>query len=416
MELEVQVDGRVAARRRLCRGPTCPADALVGLTPALSARGPGLHRVTVLARGRAPGEVGRTTFEVTVGRRLSVSEGEPVAQRAHAPARPAVSAADRRRTLAIIDTEARSGVLREVLGSARYGVEQVGRLRRARGADVGTTVLLSLFADRTGVRAPVPAYVPDAHAASGYGLRRVTLSAPVLRDLLVDVDLTKGRVIAADPGPRSRTDGSQGSAGPTPVDSPADASSADPELVRLSDTGPAFMAYDGTAALSRGARDWGVSLIFTGRANVRKVKRALRKLGFQHSGRTSYLPYRAEGSGLRFDGDRGVKTSCDAQSTDVHLRLYAPSATDRFRDPEFGDVVVATAHLDRGDGCGSAPTLFGFSERAEERIASLIARQLHWPVMQDRLALGNPEPYRRDIGDRAHVWWSDGRATLIAVP
>jgi hypothetical protein len=37
-------------------------------------------------------------------------------------------------------------------------------------------------------------------------------------------------------------------------------------------------------------------------------------------------------------------------------------------------------------------------------------------VRPDRLALGNPEPYRRDIGDSAHVWWSDGRATLIAVP
>lgn len=416
-ELEVQVDGRVAARRRLCRSPTCPADALVRLTPAVSARGLGLHRVTVLARGRAPGEVARSTFEITVGRTPSVREGEPIAQRAKAPARPSVSAVDRRRTLAVIDREVRSGVLRAVLGSSGYEVAQVGRLRRGKGPDVGTTVLLSLPADRTGVRAQVPAYVPDARAASGYRLLRLTLSAPVLRDLLVDVDLRKRRVIAADPGPRSRTDGAQGSAGPTPVESPADASSADPELVRLSDTGPAFMAYDGTAALSRGARDWAVSLIFTGRASVGKVKQALRGLGFQHRGRTSYLPYRVDGGGgLRFDGDGGLKSNCDRQGTDVHLRLYAPSATDRFRDPELGDVVVATAHLDRGDGCGNPPTLFGFSERAEERIASLIARRLHWPVMQDRLALGNPEPYRRDIGDRAHVWWSDGRATLIAVP
>jgi hypothetical protein len=244
----------------------------------------------------------------------------------------------------------------------------------------------------------------------------VTLSAPVLRDLLVDVDLTTQQVVAAEPGPRSRTDGAQGTAGPVPVESPADAPRAEPQLVRLSETGPSFMAYDGTATLDHGARDWPVSLIFTGRASVGKVKRALRKLGFTHSGRTSYLPYRANLAGLRFDGDRGVKTGCDRQGTDVHMRLYAPSATDRFKDPVYGDVVVATTHLDRGDGCRHPPTLFGFSEPAESRIANLVARRLGWTVMPDHLALGNPEPYRRDIGDKAHVWWSDGRATLIAVP
>jgi hypothetical protein len=266
------------------------------------------------------------------------------------------------------------------------------------------------------VRARVPAYVPDARAATGFALRRVTLSAPVLRDLLVDVDFASLRVIAAQPGPRSRTDAAQGSAGPTPVESPADAPRADPQLVRLSDAGPSFMAYDGTASLDRGARDWAVSIVFTGHASVGKVKRALRGLGFTHSGRTSYLPYRAGVGGLRFDGDRGVKTGCNRQGTDVHVRLYAPSATDRFRDPQYGDVVIATAHLDRGDGCKHPPSLFGFSERADDVVASLVSRRLGWRVMPDRLALGNPEPYRRDIGDSAHVWWSDGRATLIAVP
>jgi hypothetical protein len=201
-----------------------------------------------------------------------------------------------------------------------------------------------------------------------------------------------------------------------PVESPADAPRADPNLIRLSDTGPAFLAYDGTASLSRHARDWPVSLVFTGHADVRKVKRALRKLGFAHSGRTSYLPYRTPGAHLRFDGDRGLKTSCDRQSTDIHLRLYAPGTTNRFHDPELGDVVVATTHLDRGDGCGHPPALFGFSEYAEGRLAGVIARGLHWNVSRNQLDFGNAEPFRRDIGDSAHVWLSNGRATLIAVP
>jgi hypothetical protein len=415
-DLVVAVDGEVVARRRLCRRAPCPAHARVTVTPRVSARGPGRHRLTLRASGTRPRELARSTFEVTVGRRLSALEAEPVARRAGAPARSSVSASDRRRALAVIERERVWGVLRGVLGSSLYEVSEVGRLRGGRGEELGAAVLLSLPVARTRVRAQVPAYVPDARATSGFRLRQVTLSAPLLRDLLVDVDLTRLRVVAAEPGPRSRTDGAQGVAGPTPVESPADAPRADPRLVRLSDAGPSFMAYDGTASLHRGARDWAVSLVFTGHAGVGKVKRALRGIGFTHSGRVSYLPYRAPPGGLRFDGDRGVKTGCDRQGTDLHLRLYAPSATDRFVDPEYGDVVVATAHHDRGDGCGHPPALFGFSESAEQQIAGLVSRRLGWQVRPDHLALGNPEPYRRDIGDGAHVWWSDGRATLIAVP
>jgi hypothetical protein len=196
----------------------------------------------------------------------------------------------------------------------------------------------------------------------------------------------------------------------------ADAPRGDPRLIRLSDRGPAFLAYDGTPDFTLAGRDWPVSLVFAGHATVGKVKRALRGLGFTRTGHLEYLGYRVGSQGPRFDGDRGLKTRCDRDGTDVHLRIYAPTATGRFTDPEYGDVVIATAHLDRGDTCGTPPTLFGFSERAEGRVASLVAARLHWPVKPDELDLGNAEPYRRDIADSAHVWWSDGRATLITVP
>jgi hypothetical protein len=196
----------------------------------------------------------------------------------------------------------------------------------------------------------------------------------------------------------------------------ADAPRGEPRLIRLSDGGPAFLAYDGTPDFAPAGRDWPVSLVFAGHASVGKVKRAVRGLGFTRTGHIEYLGYRVGSASPRFDGDRGLKTKCDSAGTDVHLRIYAPTATDRFTDPEFGDVVVATTHLDRGDGCRTPPTLFGFSERAEDRVASLIAARLHWPVKRDELDLGNEEPYRRDIADSAHVWWSDGRATLITVP
>jgi hypothetical protein len=195
----------------------------------------------------------------------------------------------------------------------------------------------------------------------------------------------------------------------------ADAPAQKPAFVRLSDQGPAFLSYDGDSSFDPHARDWSVSLIFAGHASVGKVKHALRGFGFTRRGHTRYLAYRVDQTSARFDGDRGLKTACDSSGTDVHVRLYAPTATDRFLDPEYGEVVVGTAHLDRADGCGVPPKLFGFSERAEQRIGVLFRRH-GWRVEPDRLDLGNAEPYRRDISDPAHIWLANGRATLITVP
>jgi hypothetical protein len=194
-----------------------------------------------------------------------------------------------------------------------------------------------------------------------------------------------------------------------------DAALRPPRLVRLSDGGPAFLAYDGEPNLDPRLRDWPVSLIFTRHATVSKVKRRLRSVGLTRIGNTHYLPYQVGAAGLRFDGDRGLKGACDGNGTDVHVRVYAPAATDRFVDPEFGSVVVGTAHLDRADGCSVPPTLFGFSEEAERRVGALLARR-GWRVQANHLALRNEEPYRRDVADAAHVWRSDGRATVITVP
>jgi hypothetical protein len=188
-----------------------------------------------------------------------------------------------------------------------------------------------------------------------------------------------------------------------------------PRLVRLSDGGPAFLGYDGDPSLETTGRDWPVSLIFVGNASIAKVKGALRAAGLTRRGLTNYLAYRVGGGSLRFDADGGLKTRCDANGTDLHVRLYAPTATNRFVDPEFRSVVVGTTHLDHADGCAAGPTRFGSSEVAERRVARLLARR-GWRVQVDRLMLGNAEPYRRDVSDPAHVWWSDGRATLITVP
>jgi hypothetical protein len=188
-----------------------------------------------------------------------------------------------------------------------------------------------------------------------------------------------------------------------------------PVLIRVSDGGPEFLNYDGRPTLRADQRDWPISLVFTGNATIASVKSALRAAGLKRRGSIEYLAYQLDGATLRLDSDRGLKTRCDANKSDIHVRVYAPTVTGRFVDPEFGSVVVATTHVDHADGCGSPPKSFGFSEDAEQRVATLLASQ-GWRVHRNELAIDNAEPYRRDVEDPAHVWWSDGRATRVEVP
>ena len=177
--------------------------------------------------------------------------------------------------------------------------------------------------------------------------------------------------------------------------SPDDSSEHAPHFVRLSENGPAFLDYDGEPTLETSGRDWPVSLIFTGDASIAKVKSALRSVGLTRSGLTNYLAYRVGSGTLRFNADKGLKTPCDSNGTDVHVRLYAPTATDRFVDPRFGSVVVGTTHVDHGDGCSVPPTVFGSSEVAERRVAGLLGRH-GWRVEVDRLNLVEQRPRHRD--------------------
>jgi hypothetical protein len=317
-----------------------------------------------------------------------------------------------RAALRILRREQRHGVLQQVLGASTARVVQLGELQAA-GRKIGMTALLALPAARRSVRATVPraGVLPDGRVR----VRPLRFATPVLRDLLVDIDLLRGEIIGVEPGPGTRTSGWWTGPAPSP---PAPATASAPaawSLVRLTPHGPAFAAYDGNGTLGPGDRDWPVTLVFVGHATIASVKRGLRSAGFTGSGERRWLAYGAGGA-VRFDGDRGVKTPCDAKGTDVHLRLYAPPATDHFTDPRYGEVVVATSHLDRGEGCSAPPRLFGFSEEAERRVADTVAARLGWVVQRGRIALGNAEPYRRDLAARSHLWWSDGRATVIHVP
>jgi hypothetical protein len=314
--------------------------------------------------------------------------------------RPPAAGRQFQAALQVIDRAQRGGVLRAVLGPRPARLVTVGKLQD-RGRTIGASALMAL-----------PVARRDVHAT----VAGVRFTAPVLRDLLVDVDLRRGAIVAVAPGPASQTSAWSAPAAATPPAGAIAAAPGAPSLVRLSPGGPAFAPYDGTQALGRAGRDWPVSLVFTGHATVAKVKRALRSVGFTHLGEQRWLAYRAPGGGVRFDSDHGLKTARDPSGTDVHLRLYAPPGLDHFSDPRFGDVVVATAHLDRGESPATPPRLFGFSEEAERRVADALAGRPGWRVQRDALALGNAEPFRHDLAAPDHVWWTDGRATLISVP
>lgn len=326
------------------------------------------------------------------------------------PSAAAANAAGWPAAARIVQREQRAGVLRTVLGPRPARLVQVGPLQ-ARGRTVGVTALLSLPVPRYHVSATVPGV---RSGPSGLRATRVHFKSPVLRDVLVDVNLRRGAIVAVTPGPASST--SAWSAH-TPPSAPASATVAGQRvrLVRLSPGGPSFANYDGTKALGAPGRDWPVSVIFTGHATIRKVKKALRSVGFTHTGNRVSLAYRTGGGKVRYDGDRGVKTACNANGTDVHVRLYAPPKHNHFTDPRFGSFVVATVHLDRGEGLSKPPRLFGFSEVAEARVADAAAR-LGWRVQRNAIPLGNAETYRQDLAVPDHVWWSNGRATLINVP
>jgi hypothetical protein len=429
-QVELRVNGRTQRRiRPSCPGGKCPRIFSLTLVPRLNVRVKGNRHVQLIARDGGGGSGGTdegahvsvASLRVRVLPRFpGVTEAEPPSSPRGAAAldRPALSARARRAALRLL---APHPGLRTLLGGARTRVRAAGTLRDGRRA-IGVTLLLELPISRRDAVATVPGYVAARNPQTPYVARTVSLHVKVLRDLLVDVDLVRHRVIDIEPGPRSVTkkftpdDPRATEKLAADADTVLDTANRPPLLIRISDGGPSFLGYDGAPDLNAHQRDWSVSLVFAGGASVGKVKAALRRVAYTRRGISHYLAYRRPGAGLRFDGDKGLKTRCDRAGTDVHLRMYAPAEVDHFTDPELGSVVVATTHLDHAEpGCSTGPARFGFSEDAERRVAAA-ARRLGWRVQPDWLSLGNAEPYRRDVRDPAHLWLSNGRATVIWVP
>jgi hypothetical protein len=134
-----------------------------------------------------------------------VAEGEPIGKLAEQPRAPRGDSRLERSALHVLGSERRSGGLARALGAARLKVVQVGDLT-GRGQRLGATMLVDLVAPRRNVRASVPAYIPaKGDSGSPYVAQRVRMHVAVLRDALIDIDMGRRRVIAFEPGPRSKS-------------------------------------------------------------------------------------------------------------------------------------------------------------------------------------------------------------------
>jgi hypothetical protein len=167
--------------------------------------------------------------------------------------------------------------------------------------------------------------------------------------------------------------------------------------------GDAFDTYDyGQKTRSEEHVDWPVSLIFFNNATVPKVKAPLSAV-MPHTGSLKYAWV-----GGTWDQDRGIKQypgKCDPWPGNYHMRVYAPSQTDRMYNDFYGYFVVATTHMDYREGC--AGEWFGESEAAEDFVlAEFIKRGYHY--WSDWTDLGSYE-------NREH-FQSNGRASEVSIP
>jgi hypothetical protein len=216
--VELRVDGRrQRSETTVCGQDGCPAQAAVKFVARLRGLPAGRHRVEIYASQTGGRGARRTaSFDVrTITRAPAAIEGEPA--RVDAPADPHDGDIQLRQTaLGVLAAERARPRLAAALGNAQLTVLQAGPLN-AHGRRLGATLWLALPAPLRDVHATVPSYVPSAAAAGGYTRQSVRMHVAVLRDALIDIDLTTRRVIAFEPGPRSHTLSWKPSRAPAPA-------------------------------------------------------------------------------------------------------------------------------------------------------------------------------------------------------
>jgi hypothetical protein len=226
-EFELRVDGQ--SKRVVvppCPSGSCPVSAGVRFVAPLRSTPPGPHRIEIVVRdpdgvadSSDPAEhVATFGFEVLhVTSVPPTREGRTISKLPAPPPSPGVPARLRRAALGVLTAARRGGAVGAALGHASVSVAQAGRLD-AVGRRLGVSMLVTVTPPLHDVRATVPAYVPVVGSGGvHYRTQQVQMHIAVLRDALIDVDLTTRKVITFEPGPRSRTLSWSPSRAPTPA-------------------------------------------------------------------------------------------------------------------------------------------------------------------------------------------------------
>ena len=217
--VELRLDGRrERTEKPACGEAGCPAEVDATFVPRLRAVPAGRHRVEIYATAAGtPGLKRVAGFDVrTTAQAPAAVEGRPALT--DAPQDPRDSDVRLQQTaLGVLAAERGRPGLAAALSNARLNVIQAGPLN-ARGRRLGATLWVGLAAPLHDVRATVPGYVPSSAAGGpAYTPQSVSMHVAVLRDALVDIDLTTRRVIAFEPGPRSHTLSWKPSRAPAPA-------------------------------------------------------------------------------------------------------------------------------------------------------------------------------------------------------
>ena len=206
----------------------------------------------------------------------------------------------------------------------------------------------------------------------------------------------------------------------------------DPRMGALPGDTNHFSVYDYRQS-ALGAVDWPVTFVFTGKATVERVKEGLCKTTrhpwrYCDAGGTMYLFARTVATDPTggFLGDAGIKRfaeTCSTTEFTAHMRIYAPAAgndTHDFSSAKYGQVVVATTHLDFQDHAGCSGRIHGYSDIAEQWFIEAMKTIPGWEIHPGSLDLGNGnEPFvvMRELAgvEVPHVYSSDRFATEVVI-
>lgn len=156
--------------------------------------------------------------------------------------------------------------------------------------------------------------------------------------------------------------------------------------------------------------DWPVTMMFTGNANINKVKKIYWGLAGPLQASPMHMKLN-DGAGWVWDSDRGTKS---LGLVNCHLRLYADS-DDRLYNLTWGYFVIGTSHYDYYE---LNPNHYhGLSEAAEAELSNKAEGSGYvWFVDRDCIDMNNNEPYREETDENGvirHLWMNDRWATQV---